>query len=71
MWCARPNYISGETADGAAQAFCSISTGIYGYPIDDATHIALDTVRTFLETDAAAKVTLLPSSWSIGSQGSF
>jgi O-acetyl-ADP-ribose deacetylase (regulator of RNase III) len=38
------------------QAFCSISTGTYEYPIYDATHIALDTVRTFLETEAAVKV---------------
>ncbi|KAH9928710.1 A1pp-domain-containing protein, partial [Fomitopsis serialis] len=32
-------------------AFPSISTGIYGYPIEDATHIALDTVRQFLDSD--------------------
>lgn len=31
-------------------AFPSISTGIYGYPISDATHIALVTVREFLDT---------------------
>lgn len=31
------------------QAFCSISTGIYGYPIEDATHIALRTVREYLD----------------------
>jgi len=30
-------------------AFCAISTGIYGYPIVDATHIALNEVRTYLE----------------------
>ncbi|KAI0787428.1 A1pp-domain-containing protein [Fomes fomentarius] len=30
-------------------AFPSISTGVYGYPIQDATHIALDTVRRFLD----------------------
>ncbi|KAG8835264.1 hypothetical protein FRC17_004571 [Serendipita sp. 399] len=36
-------------------AFCSISTGIYGYPIEDATHIALETTRTFLEEKADAK----------------
>ncbi|KAM0792172.1 hypothetical protein ACM66B_004869 [Microbotryomycetes sp. NB124-2] len=30
-------------------ALCSISTGIYGYPKDEATPIALDEVRTFLD----------------------
>ncbi|KAJ7178559.1 hypothetical protein C8R43DRAFT_463885 [Mycena crocata] len=33
-------------------AFPSISTGIYGYPIEDATHIALDLVRRRLEDPA-------------------
>ncbi|KAJ7650401.1 A1pp-domain-containing protein [Roridomyces roridus] len=32
-------------------AFPSISTGIYGYPIEDATHIALDLARRFCESD--------------------
>ncbi|CCL98786.1 uncharacterized protein FIBRA_00791 [Fibroporia radiculosa] len=31
-------------------AFPSISTGIYGYPIEDATHIALSTTRAFLDS---------------------
>jgi len=31
-------------------AFPSISTGIFGYPIDKAAHTALRTVKTFLET---------------------
>ncbi|KII90222.1 hypothetical protein PLICRDRAFT_40418 [Plicaturopsis crispa FD-325 SS-3] len=33
-------------------AFPSISTGVYGYPIEDATHIALDTARQFLDTES-------------------
>ena len=33
-------------------AFCCISTGVYGYPLDKATHIALDTVRTWLNTNS-------------------
>ncbi|KAH9838333.1 A1pp-domain-containing protein [Rhodofomes roseus] len=33
-------------------AFPSVSTGIYGYPIVDATHIALDTVRQFLDSES-------------------
>ncbi|KAI0042869.1 macro domain-like protein [Auriscalpium vulgare] len=32
-------------------AFPSISTGVYGYPIEDATHIALAEVRQFLESE--------------------
>lgn len=32
-------------------AFPSICTGAYNYPIEDATHIALDTVRRFLDSD--------------------
>ncbi|TFK45874.1 A1pp-domain-containing protein [Heliocybe sulcata] len=34
-------------------AFPSISTGIYGYPITDATHLALDEVRRFLDSEKA------------------
>lgn len=30
-------------------AFCSISTGIYGYPIDRAASIAIETVKDFLQ----------------------
>ncbi|KAJ7227070.1 hypothetical protein GGX14DRAFT_418022 [Mycena pura] len=37
-------------------AFPSISTGIYGYPIVDATHIALDTVRRFCDSDDGNKL---------------
>ncbi|KAJ3968147.1 A1pp-domain-containing protein [Lentinula raphanica] len=32
-------------------AFPSISTGIYGYPIEDATHIALDVVRKHFDSE--------------------
>ncbi|KAG9010974.1 hypothetical protein FRB93_003424 [Tulasnella sp. JGI-2019a] len=35
-------------------AFPSISTGIYGYPIEDATPIALKTTREFLESEKGA-----------------
>ncbi|KAG8904727.1 hypothetical protein FRB99_001266 [Tulasnella sp. 403] len=34
------------------RAFCAISTGVYGYPITDATNIALDTIREFLDSSA-------------------
>ncbi|KIY44040.1 macro domain-like protein [Fistulina hepatica ATCC 64428] len=35
-------------------AFPSISTGVYGYPIEDATHVALNEVRTFLDSHPEA-----------------
>jgi O-acetyl-ADP-ribose deacetylase (regulator of RNase III) len=31
--------------------FCCVSTGIFGYPLINASHIALDTIRSWLETD--------------------
>jgi O-acetyl-ADP-ribose deacetylase (regulator of RNase III) len=37
-------------------AFPSISTGIYSYPIVDATRIALDTVRKYLDSDKGNKL---------------
>ncbi|KAI1796983.1 A1pp-domain-containing protein [Ganoderma leucocontextum] len=37
-------------------AFPSISTGIYGYPVQDATHIALNVVREFLDTAEGDKL---------------
>lgn len=39
-------------------ALCGVSTGIYGFPLQAATEIALKTVRTVLE-DNADKVTFL------------
>ena len=37
-------------------AFSAISTGIYGYPSDDAAQVACQTVRKFLETDDGKKL---------------
>ncbi|KAI6155387.1 A1pp-domain-containing protein [Pisolithus tinctorius] len=37
-------------------AFPSISTGIYGYPLRDATHIALNEVRQFVDSDVEDKI---------------
>ncbi|KAL1747146.1 hypothetical protein HDZ31DRAFT_32653 [Schizophyllum fasciatum] len=37
-------------------AFCSVSTGIYGYPIAAATHVALDEVRKFYDSDDGEKI---------------
>jgi len=42
-------YIDGE--DLRSVAFCCISTGIFGFPIEPATKIALETVRSFLECE--------------------
>ncbi len=36
-------------------AFPCISTGVYGYPIEDAARIAVDTVRIFLSERASAR----------------
>jgi O-acetyl-ADP-ribose deacetylase (regulator of RNase III) len=32
-------------------ALCCVSTGIFGYPLENASHIALDTVRAWLDTN--------------------
>jgi len=37
-------------------AFPSISTGVYGYPIEDATHVALKEARNFLDSDDGSKL---------------
>src|ERR1700733_13772458 len=42
------------------KAFPSISTGIYGYPIRAATHIALDTSLQFLQSPSGETVCFLP-----------
>lgn len=41
------NCIDGERISSIA--LCAISTGIYGYPVESATRIAMNTVREFLE----------------------
>lgn len=38
------------------QAFPSISTGVYGYPIKDATYIALSETRRFMDSANGSKV---------------
>ncbi|KAL4255484.1 Macro domain-like protein [Pleurotus pulmonarius] len=37
-------------------AFPCISTGIYGYPIEDATHVVLDVVRKFCDMEAGKEL---------------
>jgi hypothetical protein len=41
------------------EAFPSISTGIYSYPIESATHVAFGEVRKFLETENAKEACLV------------
>ena len=48
-------YIDGEEVRSVA--LCCISTGIYGYPIVPATHVALSTVRDWLEDEENRKKT--------------
>lgn len=38
------------------QAFPSISTGVYGYPMQDATNVAIETVGKFLESKEGKEV---------------
>ncbi|KZT18118.1 A1pp-domain-containing protein [Neolentinus lepideus HHB14362 ss-1] len=45
-------------------AFPSISTGIYGYPITDATHLALYEVRKFLDSEDGEKLKVIFVVWS-------
>ncbi|OCF75082.1 LRP16 family protein [Kwoniella mangroviensis CBS 8886] len=40
-----------QSHGGGVIGFSSISTGVYGYPIKDATEIAIETTRKFLEKD--------------------
>ncbi len=40
----------------ASIAFPSISTGIYGYPVDEASRIALKTVRDYLKNHPEIKL---------------
>ncbi|PQE20542.1 macro domain-containing protein [Rutstroemia sp. NJR-2017a BBW] len=37
-------------------AFCAISTGVYGYPSDEAAPLAISTVRDFLESEDGSKL---------------
>lgn len=41
------------------QAFPSISTGVYGYPIRDATDAALEQVKAFLAGPSGSKLDLV------------
>jgi O-acetyl-ADP-ribose deacetylase (regulator of RNase III) len=41
------------------QAFSSISTGVYGYPIESATRVALGEVRKFLDAEEAKEASVV------------
>ena len=47
--CYRQSTRLAVTAGARSIAFPAISTGVYGYPVQAATAIAVDTVRTSLE----------------------
>ncbi len=55
------------------QAFPSISTGIYGYPVESATQVALGEVRKFLDTEEAKEACLvqvaIPTMWRVSLMG--
>ena len=40
-------------------AFPAISTGVYGYPIEPATEVALETVNNFLKDNPEMEVTFV------------
>jgi len=44
--CYRSSLTRADEVGARSVAFPAISTGVYGYPIEPATHIAVDTVRT-------------------------
>lgn len=47
------------------QAFSGISTGVYGYPINAATRVALDVVRSFLISPEGAHVSRIQLNWRL------
>jgi len=58
--CYRRSLEEAARVGAGSIAFPGISTGVYGYPIDEAAHIAVDVVRTWLaERDIDASVVRL------------
>ncbi len=53
--CYRNSLALAAENDCLSIAFPCISTGVYGYPIEDAAKIAVDTVRAFLSDRASAR----------------
>lgn len=43
-------------AKGGSIAFSCLSTGVYGYPSDEAAEVACKTVRSFLESERGQKL---------------
>ena len=50
--CYRNSLELAKTYDIHSIAFPAISTGVYGYPLEDATEIAVDTVADWLQSHA-------------------
>lgn len=53
--CYRTSLKIAKEIGARSLAFPAISTGIYGYPLDQATTIAVETVRAFLAEEAAVE----------------
>ncbi len=51
--CYRTSMIIAKEIGARSIAFPAISTGIYGYPLDQATAVAVETVRAFLTEEEA------------------
>lgn len=51
--CYRRSLEIAVAAEARSVAFPSISTGIYGYPIEEASRVAVSTVKAFLAEDEA------------------
>lgn len=60
--CYRASLDLADGAGAASIAFPAISTGVYGYPIQEATQVAVTTIRTWLDAHPASplqRVTLV------------
>lgn len=52
--CYRSCYEAARAAGARSLAYCCISTGVFGFPCEEAARIAVSTVRELQEADAAA-----------------
>lgn len=55
--CYRNSLVEADARDLTSIAFCSISTGIYGFPIELAAPIAVQTVALYIHENEATKLT--------------
>ena len=57
--CYRGCLEASEELKLASVAFCSISTGVYGYPIEDAAPLAIETVCKYLQDNPSTSIKLI------------